>query len=217
MGQAVLITSVQTLILSIIVYLINSWLNTKYQEKVEDYKTKLNLLLENHKLNLSTDLERFKSELVLNVNRQGKLYERRALVIDELHRKVIEVQGHLQYMVSAKPLYENEDGKAKQKESEDKAQLILTDFNNSVMFNLHYFNKAHADLLDKIRTDARQMNADFFAPRLHDAMFGEHLPNEERAKAFKRMIDASEKIVTELPAAIAMLEDEFRKLTGVED
>jgi ABC-type nickel/cobalt efflux system permease component RcnA len=54
-------------------------------------------------------IEELKHQLAVEASKQGKLYEKRLDVIREMYKHLVEVNGHMKYMVSGKMFHEGQD------------------------------------------------------------------------------------------------------------
>lgn len=164
----------------------------------------------------SDKIEKLKSDLAIEAAKQGKIYDNRLEVITGVRQKLVELQRDFQYMMSVKGFGESEQGKKRQVESEQKLHEKLEQFDMYVLTNAHYFKKSHAEMLVKISDTLRGINNDYLGPGFLLKISDGNILQEDYQKSLTGMIKASESVNMIIISFISQLDDEFRKLLGVE-
>lgn len=193
---------------------INLILNGSANRRLERYKQELGFKTKEYELSLNASMEKYKAEISLHLNQQNKLHEKRLLIIDEMYKKLVMLDSTMKQMTAfMKPIIE--DAEKEEKERVQRAQDAFTDYNNYFLNNKLYFGKEVSALLEKLRTEYFSANWDYFEPkRLQAWTQGQSTP-QGRVDAHKKAIAASQRIASEIPQTLSLLEDEFRKLLGV--
>lgn len=210
MIEQIVTTLGQIGIFSAAAYFIKEYITKNSAREIEQYKNELKMLSDNHSLTLSNELEKYKAELEININKQGKLYEKHLLVIDEAHKKMCELDLALQYKVLS-VLEDNPEV------SKTKNQTILERYQEFAMYfrlNRHYFKIKHADLIQNLLTECAKMAIEF--TMIEKFPYYRQLVIEKKDSFGLGFTKAENMIKDELPTIIKAIEDEFRKLMGVE-
>lgn len=162
-------------------------------------------------------IERFKSEQALELNKQGKLHERRLEVIDTVQKKMVELLIALGYMFMKKKDYDINKAAQEEEKSIQDAQRILRDFSTFVLSNAHFFKSQHANILyGLISGFSSTYQIKFELQRIVENNI--QLTSEEWKEKTKKDDElALMRLQKELPEAIEIMSAEFRKLLGVEE
>ncbi|MGN6399735.1 MAG: hypothetical protein ACTHMD_04740 [Flavisolibacter sp.] len=198
---------------SIAAFIIQKIIENSSTKSLEKYKQELDFTIRSYQLTLDTDLERYKSELNLHLTRQSTLHEKRLTIIDEMYKKLVNLDSGMRAMTGMHLVYE--DAEKENEERVNTAQKAFAGYNNYFLYNKLYFNKAISDLLENIRKEYFSANFDFFEPkRLHSFTGGQ--PSREGYRAAVETSQAASKRIREdIPKILEQLEEEFRNLLGV--
>ena len=169
-----------------------------------------------YKMQLDTDLERFKADLNLRATRQTYLHEKRLEVIAELYTKLINLISSLQVMTLRGHIVVD-NGEAEEQQRMEAAQKAYAEYNNYFFYHKLYFTKAVADLLENIRGQYQSIAWDYFEPRRMQNIAGGRLPAGELERAIEQSRQATNKVIKDIPDILRQVEHEFRLLLGVTD
>jgi len=201
-------------IFSIAAAFIKSILDNSATRKVEKFKQRLEHASKEHELILNTNLEKYKSDFSLHINRQNKLHDKRLEIIDELYKKLVTLDSAMKEMTSfMKPIIE--DAEKEENGRVQRAQTAFAEYNNYFLYHKLYFSKEVCVLLETIRREYFNANWDYFEPkRLAEFTNGKPSPDGYR-EAMKTAHLAAMRVTNDIPKTLEMLENEFRKLIGV--
>jgi hypothetical protein len=200
-------------IFGIVAFAIQKIIETSNNKSLEKYKQELDFTIRSYQLNLDTDLERYKSELNLHISRQTSLHEKRLTIIEEMYKKLVQLDSAMRAMTGIHLVIE--DGEKEQQERVTKSQEAFADYNNYFLFNKLYFNKATSELLERIRKEYFSANWDFFELKRLHSFTGGQISQQGQREAYEKVQDASKRIREDIPKILETLEEEFRKLLGV--
>ncbi len=194
--------------------IIKTLVDSSANRKLEKYKQTLTFSTKEFELKLNSSLEKYKSDISLHLNRQNKLHEKRLLVIDEMYKLLVTLDSAMREMTQfMKPIIE--DAEKEEKERIARSQNAFSKYNNYFLFNKLYFNKETADLMETLRKEYFSASWDYFEPKRMQEFAGDQLSAEGKHNAHKIALDASKRIVNDIPKTLQALEAEFRKLLGV--
>lgn len=167
--------------------------------KSDDYKHKLDKLMENHK-----------SELSIVYAKASKLHDRRLEIISELYSKLVELDEEMHIMTA---LWKQVTGDEKVDEENeqkrvDKAANSYNNFHSFFNQNKIFFSEKTCETIAKLKTDYYDSLWDYTTKKRMG--FTDFKLNYENAK------NASEKVRKEIPPILKRLEDDFRAMIGVE-
>lgn len=200
-------------VFGIAAFVIQRIMEDSSNRNLEKYKQELDIIIRGYQLTLDSDLERYKSDLSLHLTRQTTLHDKRLGIIDEMYKKLVVLDSCMLSMTGIHLVIE--DGEAENRERIDRAQEAFVEFNNYFLYNKLYFSNSVSELLEKVRSEYRSANQDFFGPnRLLSFTGGQPSPEAYRL-AVEVSQAASERIRNEIPIILELLENEFRKLLGV--
>jgi hypothetical protein len=182
-------------------------------KNLEKYKQELDFTLRSYQLTLDTDLERYKSDLNLHFTRQTTLHDKRLSIIDEMYKKLVNLDSGMRAMTGMHLVYE--DAEKEDQERVDTAQKAFAEYNNYFLYNKLYFNKEISTLLENIRKEYFSANFDFFEPKRLQSFTGGRPSEGGYRAAVETSQAASKKIRDDIPKILGQLEEEFRKLLGV--
>lgn len=202
-------------VFSLIVWGIQKIINNSSERKFADYKSQIDLQLLSYKNQYDNQIEEYKSQLKFLNDRLASLHSERLKIIKELNDKLVKLNGAMLTLVSGRfvnpdPVKDNEQ----EQQILEQANVTYQEFNNFILLNKIYFDKALADKLLKIREEYFRAQWDFFEPkRLREMGLtkGQAYP-----ESFKKVLAASDKIRDQIPLLIEEVEDDFRKLLGVD-
>lgn len=200
-------------VFTIVAYIIQRIIDNSSNRKLEKYKQELDFTIRGYQLTLDRDLVRYKSDLNLHLSRQTSLHEKRLTIIDEMYKKLVQLDSTMRAMTGIHVVVE--DGEKEQQERVNKAQEAFADYNNYFLFHKLYFNKATSELLESIRKEYFSANWDFFELKRMQSFTGGQLSKEGFKESYTKVQDASKRIREDIPKTLEILEDEFRKLLGV--
>ena len=213
--QAIITSFFQVVVFGVAAYFIKSFITESSAKSIEQYKNELAMLMENHKLIINNELEKHKSELTINVNKQGKLYEKRVIIVDTMHEKLVAFKEKTAQLIRTRDEKENievEEMKAWRQSYDD--------FHKYLVLNKHFFKKALCQLFEDVIKIYSSFVHDFFYHHTLNFMNniggGGILSDEEKAYGLAVVERIKEKAV-DVDALLEKLEDEFRILYGVED
>jgi hypothetical protein len=202
-------------IFGFIVWGVQKIINNSSERKFADYKSQIDLQLMSYKNQYDNQIEQYKSELKFLNDRLASLHSERLKIIKELNDKLVKLNSAMIRLVSIRPVHPDPD-----KDKEIKEQILTdtqttyNDYNNFILFNKIYFDKPFAEKLQKIRNEYFNAQWDFFEPQRLQSM------GLTRGEAYrdsgKKVIEASERIREQIPQLITEVEDDFRKLLGVD-
>jgi hypothetical protein len=197
-------------------WLIKTLLSHRLAREAEQFKAKLQADADVQKVKLQADansqIERLKTALQMSALehqvRFSKLHERRGEVIADLHARILRTER-----VAAGYVLQgghHSDSKTRSEEF-SKAIETLRDFYICFADNRIYLPKRICDLIDTLVKKAQLsvIGIDIYG-RIE---YATPQTVDQRTKAFKECFDAFEK---DIPVVITTLEDEFRKILGVE-
>ena len=194
-------------------YFIQRIMDNVSNQKLEKYKQELDFTIRSYQLTLDTDLERYKSEMNLHLARQTSLHEKRLTIIDATYKELVHLDSAMRAMTGWQIVIE--DGEKEQQERITKAQEAFATFNNNFLLNRLYYSKATADILENIRKEYQLANWDFFELKRLQSFTGGQASRHGYREALNKVQDASKRIQEDIPKTLETLEDEFRKILGV--
>lgn len=200
-------------VFGIAAFIIQRIIENSSTKKLEKYKQELDFTIRSYQLTLDTDLERYKSELNLHLTRQTTLHDKRLTIIDEMYKKLVNLDSGMRAMTGIQPIYE--DVEKENQERVNTAQKNFAEYNNYFLYNKLYFKKQTSDLLENIRKEYFSANFDFFQPKRLQSFTGGRATPEGYKDALRTSQAASKRIQDDIPKILEKLEEEFRKLLGV--
>jgi len=198
------ITASGSVLLGAAAWLIKTVLTDKLTRDADAFRTKL-------KADADMEIERLKNSLqmvaVEHQVRFSKLHEKRAEVIAELYKRLVDVHWHGRMFVFSS---EHNRTPSQQKESEKTAQEVL-DVTLFIEQHRIYLPESVCALLDKFVGYIRHnVHATGIFTRVQ---YPSVQTLEHSEKTFTKAYEEFEK---DIPAALKALEIEFRKILGVE-
>lgn len=191
-------------------------INYLYDSLIERKRKVASKELEEFKSGLERDSRAFQHELNLKMERYNVLFstlhQERAHIIKDMHSKLLELHAAIQdYTAIARFIKDGEDPEKAEEARIDRANKAIGDFNKYVLENCIYFDKPLAERLDEIRQA--------YSSAAIDYMFLKQSMPEVSPEAYmenvKKWQDINDRIRVELQNTLKELEDEFRKLLGV--
>lgn len=186
-----------------------------YDGLIERMKKKTAEELEAYKSTLEEDRRSFQHKLDIRLDRYkvqfSKLHEERAHIIKEMHSKLLELHIAIRdYIAIARWIEEGVDPKDAEENRIKRANEALNNFNNYAIENSIYFEKTLADKLNAIRRE-------YFSTALEYSHIKQFPARdmEGYTEQVKRWQAINEKVSGDLHNALNEMEDEFRKLLGV--
>ena len=193
----------------LIVWGVQKIITNSSDKKFADYKNQIDLKLLSYKNQYDNQIEQYKSELKFLNDRLASLHSERLKIIKDLNDRLVSLNSAMQRLVSARFVHPD---KEKDKEIEEQilidAQTAYSDFNNFVLFNKIYFEKAFANKLQKIRDEYVSAQWDFFEPKRLQSMG--LTKGEAYRDSGRKVVEASTKIREQIPQLIIEVEDDFR-------
>lgn len=187
-----------------------------YDSFVEHKKKVAAEELESFKSGLERDSRSFQHQLDLKLERYNvlfsKLHEERAHIIKDMHSKLLELHSAISdYTAIARLTTCDEDREKAEDARVERANKAIWDFNNYVILNNIYFEKSLADKLDQIRKEYYRAGIEFTSLK----QFPQGDGAESHRKYVEEWKEINDRISGDLQNALKELEDEFRKLLGV--
>lgn len=187
---------------------------TELAQEIEIFKQKIEYENATKRLELDKDLEGFKSKLeILRLENQivfSQLHERRSIVIENLYKKLITLDNNLYNLTI--PLKYGNDLEKEEFERRSRATEAFNEFNSLYNESRIYFENRTCEILDKLRSDIKKHLNDYTEKDFLKLLGSE--PSELRESILKAS-KVWDKVRTELPQALHLLEDEFRRILGV--
>lgn len=201
-------------IFSIASFFIQRMINGSADRKLEKYKHELDIATRLHQSTLDSSLERFKGEIALHLTKQTSLHERHLKIIDKMYKKLVELDSAMRDMTATMKFvfedFEKEDAKRI-----ERSQNAFNEYVNYFLLNKLYFTEDVCILLEKIATDYRSANWDYFEPQRLSTFTGGKPSADGYKEAVRIARGASEKVATEIPKTLKLLEIEFKRLLGI--
>lgn len=192
-----------------------TWLIQKLGENLivkgqKNYELKLNNESEKFKSELNQSLERYKSELNLIFEKSSKLHDKRIERIEELYYMINDFHNDMQLLVSWKIVtgMTNEEIKQEEFDNVKKAETSGNKFLLYYMRHKLYFSLETCILIDEIIKLLKESHSDFSFKYI----FGPTSAEME----YQNVKSATEKIRVKVPNIKVKLEENFRKMIGVE-
>jgi hypothetical protein len=186
----------------VIVYLGRLIINRSIDLGIEQFKSNLNEKLETHKSELLRKTEEYKANLQLvsmeHQIRYSKLHEERGESIRELFQLLVELQKKLEYFTSR---FQGPEWKS-DKDREVSARKAHEDLDNYFDLNRIYYPAAICTKLDEIIDSSWKIIVDMSVSKV----------SEDR----KLWFETNNKVSDDLRQARLLLQNEFKKLLGVE-
>lgn len=169
----------------------------------------LNKNLESYKLNLNQKSEQFKKDLELIAQKANKLHEKRIDRIEQIYSLLTDFHNDMQNLTSWKIITGKSDDQIKQDEIDNvnKANESGSKFFDYYSKNKLYFNTETCEIIDNIQKILRSSHLDFSF---------KYMFNLSPEMSFKNIQSATEKIREQVPILKIELENNFRKIIGVE-
>lgn len=200
-------------VFSIAAHFIKEYITKSSAKDIEQYKNELKMLSDNHSLILSNELERYKAELEININRQGKLYQERLNVIKEMH----ELLNGL-YNLTFDEFYKIVNNDVLLKDFTQKIEKVVYECSSYAKKNALFFKLTQYEKL----TSLIALYDTFLKNEHINASSGVgRIPMEVATPETKKLKIQFDQFRNELYESLIKtlqdLESDFRKLLGVED
>ncbi|WP_282088254.1 hypothetical protein [Aquimarina algiphila] len=196
------------LICVLIGYLAKQIISMVINKDLEKYKANLQEESHSYRLSFEKQIENFKSELSILSNRQFRLDEKRALVIEELYHNMVNLNTHLINLTalfkegSSPEAIDEEDQKQANKTAE-LANKFVEHFDR----NKIYFTAGTCKMVEILIQDSKSAFFDYTFSMKYGRSYS---PESGRKKH-----SAAKKVRDDIPKSLNAIEEEFRLLTGV--
>lgn len=182
-----------------------------FNEKIEEYKSKLNE-------ELALKIEPLKAELTKNnITHQIQfsfLHQERAKVILDLYKKLIELHSAMiDWTNFIHPIIE--DPVKEEQERATRANIALHDFKNFYLMNKLFFSESFCGFIDKVFEEYWDKGWDFGYRQ--ERLKSGQLDKEFQKEYVNDMSRISKELKANLPARISEIEATFRKILNVEN
>lgn len=199
-----------TIISGLITWLIQKLGENLIAKNQKSYELKLTNESERFKTELNQSLEKYKSELNLIFEKSSKLHDKRIDRIEELYYMLNDFHNDMQVLVSWKIVTGMTKQEVKQQEF-DNVKKAETSGNKFLLYYMRhklYFSLETCTLIDEIIKLLKESHADFSFKYI----FGPTSAEME----YENVKKAIEKIRIKVPEIKVKLEENFRKIIGVE-
>jgi len=197
----------------IVVYIGKRIIDKTLDVGVEKYKNSLDRDLETHKATLLKQTEEFKANLQMigleHQIRYTKLHEERGQSMKKLFSLLIELQNKLNYFTNMFQGPEWSTDVARENEAQEAQRDLFFFF----QMNRIYYPKMICDEIDEILKLSWHIIVDMSVAKITSANAG---TGSERATALREWRDANKRVSSEIESATGKLQDEFKKMLGVE-
>tara|TARA_B100000787_G_scaffold72483_1_gene53326 strand:+ start:253 stop:828 length:576 start_codon:yes stop_codon:yes gene_type:complete len=158
-------------------------------------------------------LEEFKSTLALLQSKQTSLHNKRLEIIEELYNKLVELNSAMAILTS--PLKQTSgDFKEYEKKLTENASTSYNSFNSFYQKNKIYFKENTNEIIDEILNSFHTAFWDYNQFNFYKEAGVTN--TDDIIKSREKMRDSYTSVKDEIPKVRKKLEDEFRKLLGVE-
>ena len=188
-----------------------------YASTIELRKTKLNQDFESFKKELEIENKKLQNQLDTKLSdfniRFSKLHQERAEVIKTVYLKLIELQSAMfSFTRTIQPIIE--DAETEREQRLERINRALQDFINYYFPNRLFFSPELAKKIEHLKNEYYEKGWDFafFDKQFHEAKLQHNtfLEYHEKSK------EISKSVKDEFPKLIEEVENEFRKILGVE-
>lgn len=183
----------------------------EFNEKLEDYKIKLNE-------ELTLKIEPLKSDLaknnILYQIQYSHLHQERAKVTLNIYQKLQELHSSMvDWTTSLQPIIE--DAEKESEERRNRVNNAISDFRDYYILNKLFFSKGFCNYIDEIFKEYWDKGWEFGWNE--DRLKSRDLPAGYIEEYSKEMMKISKEIRAKLPEKIIEIEDQCRKILGVEE
>jgi uncharacterized membrane-anchored protein YhcB (DUF1043 family) len=199
-----------TIIAGLITWLIQKLGESLIDKNQKSYELKLNNESERFKTELNQSLEKYKSELNLIFEKSSKLHDKRIERIEELYYMLNDFHNDMLVIVSWKIVTGMTNEQIQQQEFDNvkKAEASGNKFLLYYMRHKLYFSLETCTLIDEIIKLLKESHTDFSFKYIFGPVSAE--------MEYENVKKATEKIRTKVPEIKVKLEENFRKIIGVE-
>ena len=189
-----------------------------FDKNLETKKIELNQNLESFKSQIEKQNKDFQHQLDTKLNefniRFSKLHQERAEAIKKLYVKIVELHSAMMdFTRLMKPVIE--DHEKEEQERLSRVNSAFQDFNNFYLRNRIFFEKSMVEKLDNLSKEYWDKGWDF---AFMNQQFQEgSLSKEVFQEYFEKSKKISETVEKDFTKLIEEIEDEFRKMLGVEE
>lgn len=199
-----------TIVSGLITWLIKSLGESYLSKNQKNYEQKLQNESENFKLSLNQTFEKYKSELQFLSEKANKLHDKRIDRIEELYYLLNDFHNDMQVLVSWKIVTGMTKEEIQQQEFDNvkKAESSGNKFLQYYTRHKLYFSIETCKLIDEIIRLLRESHTDFSFKFIFGAISAE--------MEYENVKKATEQIRVKVPEIKIKLEENFRKIIGVE-
>jgi len=199
-----------TIVAGLITWLIQKLGENLIAKSQKNYELKLNNESEKFKTELNQSLEKYKSELNLIFEKSSKLHDKRIERIEELYYMLNDFHNDMQILVSLKIVTGMQQEEIQQQEFDNVTNAEVSGNKFLMYFMRHklYFNLETCILIDEIIRLLKESHSDFSFTFIFGATSAK--------MQYEKVKKATEKIRIKVPAIKVKLEENFRKIIGVE-